>query len=337
MNERYVIISPCRDEANYMRRTLDTVAAQTVKPALWVVVDDGSTDGTPQILQAYASRLPYLRIVTRPDRGVRKLGGGVIDAFYAGLEQVELQQFGFLCKLDLDLELPPRYFQCLLEHMRLQPRLGTCSGKPYFRSSAGKLISEKCGDENSVGMTKFYRTQCFHEIGGFVHELMWDGIDGHRCRQLGWIAQSLDEPELRFIHLRPMGTSHKNWWTGRVRHGVGQWYMGTGFPYMLASACYRMMHPPRIVGGMAMIWGWLRSMIQRKPRHGDPGFRQFLRRYQLRCMLHGKRSATAELNQRQAVVWAARHIPQGEQEQTVAAVAQPLKAKGSQHAVAGDS
>ena len=87
-------------------------------------------------------------------------------------------------------------------------------------------------------MIKFYRTSCFTEIGGFVRELMWDGIDCHRCRMLGWVAVSWDDPAINFEHLRPMGTSHKNWWTGRVRHGVGQYYMGTGPTYMLASAAF---------------------------------------------------------------------------------------------------
>jgi len=101
-------------------------------------------------------------------------------------------------------------------------------------------------------MTKFYRAACFRQIGGFVRELMWDGIDGHRCRQLGWIAVSWDDPELRFVHLRPMGTSHKNWWTGACVTEFGQYFMGTTPAYMLASAAYRMMRPPLLVGGMAM-------------------------------------------------------------------------------------
>ena len=83
---RYLLISPCRDEAQYLRRTLDSVAAQSVPPALWVVVDDGSTDETPEILEEYARRLPYLRVVRRTDRGRREVGPGVIEAFYAGLE-----------------------------------------------------------------------------------------------------------------------------------------------------------------------------------------------------------------------------------------------------------
>src|SRR3984893_8660401 len=92
----YLLISPCRDEAQYLRRTLDSVAAQSVPPALWVVVDDGSTDGTPVILEEYARRLPYLRVVRRSDRGRREVGPGVIEAFYAGLETVSLDNFDYL-------------------------------------------------------------------------------------------------------------------------------------------------------------------------------------------------------------------------------------------------
>src|SRR5262245_64816544 len=101
---RYLLISPCRDEAEYLRRTLDSVAAQSVRPALWVVVDDGSTDGTPAILEEYARRLPYLRVVRRTDRGRRQVG--VIEAFYAALETVRLEDFDYLCKLHMDLDLP---------------------------------------------------------------------------------------------------------------------------------------------------------------------------------------------------------------------------------------
>ena len=83
-------------------------------------------------------------------------------------------------------------------------------------------------DENAIGASKFYRRECFEEINGFIRQVMWDGIDGHRCRQLGWIAISWDDPELRFTHLRPMGSSQKNIVTGRIRHGFGQYFMGTG-------------------------------------------------------------------------------------------------------------
>jgi biofilm PGA synthesis N-glycosyltransferase PgaC len=305
---RYVLIAPCRDEAEHMRRTLDSVAAQTVSPALWVVVDDGSTDGTPLILEEYAAKLAYLRIVKRKDRGARSVGPGVIEAFYAGLETIRLEDFDFVCKLDLDLELPPRYFETLMERMEAEERLGTTSGKPYFHHpKSGELVGEVCGDEMSVGMTKFYRVDCFREIGGFVREVMWDGIDCHRCRQIGWIAESVDLPELRFLHLRPMGSSQQGIWTGRLRSGYGQYYMGTAPLYLVASAVFRLAQHPVLYGSVAMIYGYARSMWRRLPRYGDAQFRRFLRRYQCSCLLHGKREATRRINERQASVWQASH------------------------------
>lgn len=169
----YVLISPCRDEGAYLRRTLDSVAAQSVPPALWIVVDDGSTDETPQILEEYAARLPYLRVVRRQDRGHRRGGPGVIEAVYDGLDQVSLGDFGYLCKLDMDLDLPPRYFELLMQRMEGNPRIGTTSGKPWFvHPQTGDLVPEVCGDEMSVGMTKFYRVACFEQIGGFVRQVM---------------------------------------------------------------------------------------------------------------------------------------------------------------------
>jgi biofilm PGA synthesis N-glycosyltransferase PgaC len=296
-SRRIVLISPCRDEAQYMRRTLDSVAGQTLQPALWVVVDDGSTDDTPRILEEFSARLPYLRVVRRQDRGKRAVGPGVIEAFYAGLDTVNLDEFDYVCKLDLDLDLPPTYFQTLVERMEADPRLGTCSGKPYFpHPQTGTLVSEACGDETSVGMTKFYRTGCFRQIGGFVRQVMWDGIDNHRCRMLGWKACSWDEPPIRFVHLRPMGSSQQSLWTGRKRHGFGQYFMGTGPVYMLASALFRAMRPPLVVGGLGMLVGYFGAMFKGAKRYDDPQFRRFLRRYQRGCLLKGKRAATASLD-----------------------------------------
>ena len=299
---RYCLITPCRDEAKYARITLDSIAAQTLRPTLWVIVDDGSTDETPQILAEFAATHDWVKIVRRDDRGKRKVGPGVVDAFYAGYRTIDPREFDFVCKIDLDLDLPPLYFQRMIEKMQANPRLATVSGKPYMDLN-GHLVSEKCGDENSVGMIKFYRTRAFEQIGGFIPQVMWDGIDGHRCRMLGWQAQSVDEAETRFVHLRPMGTSQQNWWTGRVRHGFGQYFMGTSLTYMLASCVFRLLHPPALVGSLAMLWGWAQSAINEVPRYDDPGFREFLRRYQLACLIEGKRQATARFDADGANRW----------------------------------
>ena len=304
--KRYVVVSPCRDEAKHIRRTLDSVGAQTVPPALWVVVDDGSTDGTAAILAEYAGKLPYLTVVRRADRGHRSVGPGVIEAFYAGLTAVDLGSFEYLCKLDLDLDLPPRYFELLIARMEANPRLGTVSGKPYFMHPRSRsLVPEVSGDEMSVGMTKFYRTTCFRDIGGFVREVMWDGIDCHRCRQRGWLAESLDDDGLRFLHLRPQGSSQKGIWTGRVRSGYGQYFMGSSPLYVVASAVSRLAQHPVLCGSIANMWGYFLSAARRLPRYGDPEFRRFLRRYQHASLRYGKREALRRLNEEQAPIWRA--------------------------------
>lgn len=294
MNRRYVLISPCRNEADFMRQTLDSVIAQSVRPAGWVIVDDGSTDATPRILAEYQSQHDWITVVTRTDRGRRAVGPGVIEAFYAGYETINPDDYAYLCKLDLDLKLPPRYFEGLMERMEANPAIATCSGKAYIWEH-GQLVNERHGDETSIGASKFYRVACFKALGGFVREVMWDGIDGHRCRMRGWIACSWDDPELRFVHLRPMGSSQQGILTGRMRHGYGQYFMGTGFAYMLANAANRLNEKPFVLGSLAMLWGWIKSALQRKPRYADPEFRRFLHRYQWRALWMGKRRAIEAL------------------------------------------
>jgi hypothetical protein len=278
-----------------MKATLDSVIAQTVPPAKWVIVDDGSTDATPDILREYASAHEWIEVVTRDNRGHRAVGSGVMDAFYAGFETIDLDDYDFLCKLDLDLRLPQRYFETLIGKMHANPRIGTCSGKAYIERN-GEWVSERHGDETSIGASKFYRVSCFKEIGGFIREVMWDGIDCHQCRMRGWIACSFDEPDLRFEHLRPMGSSQQSILTGRVRHGRGQYFMGTGFAWMIATAIYRIPEKPYVIGGLFILYGSLKSWLTGQPRYEAPGFRDFLHRYHRRALLVGKRRAIAEID-----------------------------------------
>lgn len=283
-----------------MRQTLDSVKAQSVLPSLWIIVDDGSTDETPAILAEYARDTPWIRIVTRADRGSRSVGPGVIDAFYEGYAHANPDDFEFLCKLDLDLVLPPRYFETLIAKMRANPRLATASGKAYIRS-AGRLVHEGHGDENSLGATKFFRVDRFKAIGGFVREVMWDGIDCHLCRMNGWSAASFDEPDLRFEHLRPMGSSQKNIFNGRMRHGAGQYFMGSGLTWMIATAIYRIPEKPYVIGGLFILLGWLKAWFKKAPRYEREGFREFLKAYQRRALMVGKRRAIEEIYQRTEV------------------------------------
>lgn len=280
-----------------MRCTLDSVVAQSVPPALWVIVDDGSTDATPDILAEYASRHDWIRVVPKPDRGHRAVGPGVIEAFYAGLETVTLEDYSYLCKLDLDLDLPSGYFEALMTRMEEDPSIGTCSGKPYMRRGDA-LVSERRGDEMSAGMTKFYRRECFEDIEGLVREVMWDAIDCHKARAKGWRAVSWDAPDLRFEHLRPMGSSQVSIYEGRRRHGRGQYFMGSDPLYYLATCLFRMSEPPYVLGGLAMLQGYLGAWLRSARQLDDPELIRFIRQYQRRALRVGKARAVAEIDAR---------------------------------------
>jgi poly-beta-1,6-N-acetyl-D-glucosamine synthase len=292
---KYIIISPCRNEAKFMRQTLESVIGQSVLPSKWIIVDDGSTDETPEILREFVRRYTWIEVVTRQDRGSRSVGPGVIEAFYTGYQAVDLSPYTYLCKLDLDLVLPPKYFELLIQRMIANPLLATVSGKAYLERG-GQLVNEGHGDENSIGASKFYRLDRFQEMGGFVSQVMWDGIDGHICRMNGWQAESIDDPELRFIHLRPMGSSQKSILTGRIRHGRGQYFMGSGLVWMIATALYRIPERPIIIGGLFILWGWIKSWVGREPRFEREGFRKFLRGYQRKALIIGKKKAIARVS-----------------------------------------
>jgi hypothetical protein len=192
--------------------------------------------------------------------------------------------------------------------MEHEPRLGCTSAKPWFHHpDTGVLTRETIGDEMSVGASKFYRVGCFREIGGFVREVMWDGIDCHRARMLGWIVESVGQEELRFLHLRPMGSSTGGIWTGRVRDGFGQYFMGTSPIFIVARALYRLPRHPVLTGTVAMLWGYVSSWMRRAPRYEDPEFRRFLRRYQHASLVVGRAAAARWQTRERAPLWWAAH------------------------------
>jgi cellulose synthase/poly-beta-1,6-N-acetylglucosamine synthase-like glycosyltransferase len=275
---RVVVVSPCRDEARTLQRTIACMEAQTRPPARWIVVDDGSTDTTPQILADAQKRIQWLRVVKRADRGFRKVGGGVIDAFYDGLASADVD-YDFVAKMDVDLEFSPRYLEHILAHFARDPKLAAASGK-VFRPEGDGLVEEFMIDEMVAGQFKLYRRDAFERIGGFVREVMWDGIDFHRARMEGYRTASLPDPELRIIHLRLMGSSDRSVYRGRLRWGKGQWFMGSSFPYVAASGLFRMREKPYVVGGLLIVAGYLQAALRREPRYGDPAFRADLRRWQ---------------------------------------------------------
>jgi poly-beta-1,6-N-acetyl-D-glucosamine synthase len=277
---RYVIVMPCRDEEDYLPATIECITQQTVPPTEFIIVDDGSSDGTGAIADAAAEKYPYIHVVHRADRGVRKVGGGVVEAFYAGLDTVRTPEYDYVCKLDGDVTFAIDYFENVMTIMEGEPNLGMASGK-VFNPVGDALHEERMVQDQVSGQVRFIRSQCFEEIGGFVPEVMWDGIDFHRARMFGWVTRSIRDDRLQILHHRLMGSSHRSIWHGRMRWGYGQYFMGTHPLYIFASGAYRMRERPYVVGGLLIIWGFFKSWFKGLPRYDDLLFRKHLHHWQL--------------------------------------------------------
>ena len=286
--QKIVIISPVRDEIEYIEKNIESMVAQTLKPVEWLIVDDGSTDGTTEILRKAQSTYPWIHLEEKNNRGKRAVGPGVIEAFYYGYERIQTLEYDFICKMDGDLELKPKYFETLLMFFERDQYLGAASGKPYLQEG-NQLIEERTNDEIVAGQVNFYRRDCFEAIGGFVREIHWDGIASHRIRMEGWRACSIHHPDLVFIHQRLMGSSEKGILEGRLRWGRGQYFMGTHPLYIFAIGVYRLWEKPFILGGICIILGYFQALLKGMRRYENLEFRKSLHAWQLERLKLGKR------------------------------------------------
>jgi glycosyltransferase involved in cell wall biosynthesis len=274
------IISPVRDEAQYVRNTLDAMVAQTVQPEEWLFVDDGSTDDTRTIINSYAERYPWIRVIARDNRGFRQLGSGVIAAFNFGRENLRSRHYAYIAKLDGDMSFPPKYLEVMLNRLRNDPKLAAVSGK-IFRPENDGYVEEFIIDEMVAGQFKLYKRDAFDDIGGFTQTILWDGIDIHRCRMKGYRTLSFHHTEARLIHHRLMGSSDSNVFKGRMRLGRGIWFMGYHPLYAIASGLFRTRERPYLIGGLIIIASYFYAAMRREPRFNDSEFVRELQRWQI--------------------------------------------------------
>jgi len=281
---KYVIVSPVRNEEQFIEKTIKSVISQTVKPVEWIIVNDGSIDGTKQIIEKFVTKYNWIKIINKKDIGYDKLGSGVVEAFYVGYNQIANKDFDFIVKLDGDLSFESSYFEELLKRFAKNPKLGIAGGFGYYPEKA-KLILEKMPKFHVHGPTKVYRRKCWEGIGGLISQLNWDAVDELKAQMTGWETKSFEE--LKFIHYRKTG-SKDGLIKGYFRHGHGAFLIGYHPLFMLLRGVYRMIHKPYIIGGLAMIWGYVSSYLRRMKQIDDPELIQYLRRQQINKLLFRK-------------------------------------------------
>jgi hypothetical protein len=255
------------------------MVGQTARPAEWIIVDDGSSDRTPEIVARYAARHPWIRLVRRTDRGKRQRGPGVVDAFYAGYAELRCDDYDAIVKFDVDLSFDAVYFEELLRRLARDPTLGVVGGSLYiFRG--GRWVLDKAPADNVLGPTKVYRRACFQQIGGIVRSLGWDAIDDLKAQLRGWETHTFED--LVVLHHRPIGQRSGGFKAG-LEHGRGAYFMGSHPLFILARGIYRMGRDrPPIIAGLGLLVGYFQSWVRREPRVEDPEVIAFLRRKQLK-------------------------------------------------------
>jgi poly-beta-1,6-N-acetyl-D-glucosamine synthase len=284
---KYVIITPAHNEEAFIRFTLDSVVTQTMKPEQWIIVNDGSTDGTADMIEAYARRYAWIKPVTLPVGAGREFGAKIARVFNAGYQQIEAP-YDFIVELDSDLSFASDYFETLLQKFNEDPRLGIAGGGFYI-PVGNQWRLEKCPVDHVRGASKVYRKVCFDEIGGLPQVNGWDSIDEWRAQMKGWKTHSFNE--LVVHHLRPTGTAMGKW-GGGIKAGEYAHFMGYPWLVILARSFYRALteRPPLLLG-TALFWGYLKSWLARKPQFDDAEVIAYMRRKQMRRIFNFWRAA----------------------------------------------
>jgi poly-beta-1,6-N-acetyl-D-glucosamine synthase len=260
---RYVIVSPVKDEARYVERTLESVVHQTLKPVTWIIVDDGSHDSTPEIVRTYQRKHPFIRLVRSPTNGPRRPGSGVIHAFNLGYAALDTADYEFIVKLDCDLSFERDYFETLIERFGRDERLGIASGVYSEVDQQGRAVLVKMPSYHAFGACKVVRRACFEDIGGFVAARGWDTVDEIRAMSKGWKTTHFADLETRHHKLEGSGIGTLQ--TSRM-HGEIFYATGGDPLFFVFKALQRLATQPYVMGGAALIAGYLGALLGRKPR-----------------------------------------------------------------------
>lgn len=276
----YALITPARNEEDKIAKTIEAVAAQTLPPIRWIIVDDGSTDRTADIAEEYASRYPWITVFRRPLRTERSFAGKA-HAVNAGLERLLSLDFEVVGNLDADVTFDPDYFEFLMGKFAANPELGV-AGTPFTQDGYDSSKDSFEGENYVAGPCQLFRLSCFREIGGYVpnHAGGVDWIAVMTARMKGWQVKAF--PEKRFHHHRAMGTAERKPLSALYSYGEKDYYLGGSPLWQIFRVTYRMAKPPYVLGGLALLFGYTSAALRRTPRAVSPDLMRFHRQDQMK-------------------------------------------------------
>jgi poly-beta-1,6-N-acetyl-D-glucosamine synthase len=271
----YALVTPARNESENLRRLATSVAAQTLAPVEWVIVENGSSDETLAIAEELAEEHAWIRVVTVPERAERVRGGAIVRALITGIEGLESEP-DLVVNLDADVSMEADYFDRLAAAFADDPELGIASGSGFELENG--VWRQQFATRGTVwGATRAYRRRCLHDVWPLEERLGWDGLDELQATVRGWKTATL--LDLPFHHHRPVGQrdgERRIFWSGegRLAH-----YMGYRIGYLVARVAYRAIRERDAAAGW-MIWGYVSSAARREARWRDEAARAHLRELQ---------------------------------------------------------
>jgi glycosyltransferase involved in cell wall biosynthesis len=276
---KYVLITPAHNEERFIPKTLESMAAQTLLPERWIIVNDGSTDKTGDIAADYAQRLPWIQVVHRSPRLDRHFGAKV-HAFNAGLERVGSLDFDVIGNLDADISFDPDYLEFLMKKFAEDPTLGV-AGTPFLENGYDSARDSFEGENHVPGGCQLFRRRCFEEIGGYTPNPAGgiDWIAVTTARMKGWRTRSF--PEKRFHHYRTLGTAGRGPLRALYSYGEKDYYLGGSPVWQLFRVTYRMTKKPVLLGGLALLSGYVWAALRRVNRAVSPELMRFHRHEQM--------------------------------------------------------
>lgn len=284
----YVIISPVKDEEKFVKLTIESVINQTQRPSQYIIVNDGSTDNTKQIVRKYTQIYPWIKLINRKDRGKRTPGKGIVEAFYEGFHSIDITDWEYLVKLDSDLSFNPEYFEKIFDEFEKNPKLGIASGKTYIpvNGDVNKLQIEATPKAHTRGASKIYKRQCFEDIGGIKPLRGWDTIDDITAMLSGYEVRSYKERVL--VHYRPMGSIEilRNWKKFSKQHGIDYYQIGYHPLFMLIKSLkFALARKPFFLFAINMLYHYFKAFFSHKEKIVDKEFVRKLREIQVKRML----------------------------------------------------
>ncbi len=275
------MITPARNEAAFIELTIKSVIGQTALPLKWVIVSDGSTDGTDEIVIKYAAEHPWIELVRMPERAERHFAGKV-HAFNAGYARVKDVNYDIIGSLDADISFKPEYFDFLLRKFVQDPTLGV-AGTP-FREGTVQYDYRFSRIEHVSGACQLFRRECFESIGGYV-PLKAGAIDLTAvvtARMKGWKTQTFTDKFC--LHHRSMGTAKAHVLVAAFKSGYGDYPMGVHPLWQLFRSIYQMSRKPFFIGGACLLVGYIWALITRAQTPISKEFVKFRRKEQLRWL-----------------------------------------------------